>query len=57
MDELKAIKQYLIKNLYKGFIKASQVPFTVPILFIKKFNGSLRFYIDYRKLNNLTCKD
>ena len=57
MDELWAIKQYLIKNLYKGFIKASQAPFTALILFIKKYNGSLQFYINYYKLNSLTYKD
>jgi hypothetical protein len=24
---------------------------------VKKANSSLQFYIDFRKLNNLTCKD
>ena len=28
-----------------------------PVLFIKKANSSLQFYIDFRRLNNLTCKD
>ena len=27
------------------------------ILFTKKFNEGLRFYVDYRKLNTLTRKD
>ena len=39
--ELIAIKAYLVKNLDKGFIKTSQAPFTSPVLFIKKPNGSL----------------
>jgi Reverse transcriptase (RNA-dependent DNA polymerase) len=56
-DELRAVKQYLIENLHKGFIEASQAPFAAPILFVKKSDGSLRFCIDYRKLNNLTRKD
>jgi len=56
-DELRAVKQYLVENLHKGFIEASQAPFAAPILFIKKSDGSLRFCIDYRKLNNLTRKD
>jgi hypothetical protein len=47
----------LVKNLYKGFIKANQAPFTALILFIKKPNKGLRFYIDYYKLNSLTHKD
>ena len=27
------------------------------MLFVKKANGSLRFCVDFYKLNNLTCKD
>ena len=54
MEELKATKQYLTDNLYKGFIKLSQAPFTSPILFVRKANKSLRFCIDYRKLNTIT---
>jgi len=56
-DELRAVKQYLVENLHKGFIEASQAPFAAPILFVKKADGSLRFCIDYRKLNTLTRKD
>jgi hypothetical protein len=32
-------------------------PFLSPVLFIKKKDGSLRFYINYRQLNTLTKKD
>jgi transposase InsO family protein len=56
-EELQAVKQYIIENLHKGFIEASQAPFAAPILFVKKANGSLRFCIDYRKLNSMTRKD
>ena len=35
----------------------SQAPFVSPVLFVRKPNGSLRFCIDFRKLNNLTRKD
>lgn len=31
--------------------------FASPILFVKKADGKLRFYIDYCKLNRLTCND
>jgi hypothetical protein len=55
--KLEETKRYLIDNLYKGFIKPSQSPFALPILFIKFANSSLRFYIDYSKLNELTYKD
>jgi hypothetical protein len=55
--ELKVVKKYLVKNLDKGFIKPSQVLFIALVLFIKKLDGLLRFYIDYRKLNLLIKKD
>jgi hypothetical protein len=55
--ELEVVKKYLVNNLDKGFTEPSQVLFTVPILFIKKPNRSLWFYIDYRKLNLITKKD
>ena len=56
-EELEEVKRYLTDNLSKGFIEPSQAPFTSPILFVKKANSSLRFYIDFRKLNDLTYKD
>jgi len=46
--ELGKIREYLIKNLKKGFIKLSNSPFLLPVLFIKKKDNSLRFYINYR---------
>ena len=55
--ELKVIKKYLVKNLDKGFIELSQVPFIALILFVKKLDSLLYFYINYRKLNLFTKKD
>jgi hypothetical protein len=31
--------------------------FASPVLFVAKLNSSLRFYVDYHKLNSLTKKD
>ena len=55
--ELLTVKEYLLKNLYKGFIILSSSLFTSPILFVAKLNSRLYFYIDYYKLNSLTKKD
>jgi len=55
--ELGKMREYLIENLKKGFIKPSDSPFSSPVLFVKKKDGSLRFCIDYRQLNALTKKD
>jgi hypothetical protein len=56
-EELQAAKQYILENLHKGFIVPSQAPFAAPILFVRKSDGSLRFCVDYRKLNAITKKD
>lgn len=57
IPELETVKNYLLDNLSKGFIEPSTAPFAAPMLFVKKPSGGLRFYIDYRQLNNLTYKD
>jgi hypothetical protein len=43
--------------LSKGFIIISSVPHVVLILFVKKLNSRIYFYIDYRKLNTITKKN
>lgn len=55
--ELGEVKRYLEENLKKGWIVASQAPFASPTLFVQKPDGSLRFCVDYRKLNSITLKD
>jgi len=51
--KLQKIKKYLIKHLNKEFIFFSSASYISLILFIKKKDDSLRFCIDYRKLNAL----
>jgi hypothetical protein len=55
--ELEKMREYLVENLRKGFIKPSDSSYSSPVLFVKKKDGSLRFCIDYRQLNALTKKD
>jgi hypothetical protein len=43
--------------LTNGVIQASHSPFLSPVILVNKKDGSWRFYVDYRKLNNITMKD
>lgn len=56
-EELDLVRKFINENLSKGFITTSLAPFASPMLFVKKADGSLRFYVDYRKLNAITKKD
>ena len=51
--KLQKMKNYLIKHLNKSFISFSLISYASLILFIEKKNDSLRFCVDYRKLNAL----
>ena len=46
-EKLLVIQKYLNEHLEKGFIYPSQSLFALPVLFIKKPGGGLRFYINY----------
>jgi hypothetical protein len=47
LRELIALKEFLKKNLAKGFIQESKSPASAPILFALKKNSSLRLYVNY----------
>jgi len=51
--KLQKIKKYLEKNLKKKFITLSKALFASSILFVKKKDDSLRFCVNYWKLNAL----
>ncbi len=55
--KLQKMKNYLIKHLNKDFISSSSASYASLILFIEKKNDSLRFCVDYRKLNALIKRD
>ncbi len=55
--KLQKIKEYLEENLKKKFITFSKASFASSILFVEKKDDSLRFCVNYRKLNALIKRD
>jgi len=51
------VKQEVEKMLEKEIIEPGDGPWSSPIVLAKKKDGTLRFCIDYRKLNDVTLKD
>ena len=50
------MRKTLNELLNKGFIRTNSSLVGAPVLFVKK-KGGLRFYMDYRGLNDITRKD
>ena len=55
--KLKSLKAYIKNNLANSFIKPFKSLARACIFFDKKPDNSLRLYIDYQGLNNLTIKN
>ena len=51
------IKEEVDKMLKNGIIKKSEGPWSSPVVIVTKKDGSARFCIDYRKINNITITD
>lgn len=51
------IQEEVDKMLKQEVIESSASPWASPVVLVKKKDGSYRFCIDYRKLNDVTIKD
>jgi len=51
------IDKHVMQMLEMGVIKSSASPYASPVVLVKKSDNSIRFCVDYRKLNSVTVKD
>jgi len=56
-NKLAILKEYINKNLKRGFIKESTLRAKALVLFILKKDKGLQLVVDYRRLNNVIIKD
>ena len=56
-EKLNALWQYLKENMWKEFIRESQLSAEYSILFVSKLNESLRLCVNYKALNNIMIKN
>ena len=56
-DQAAVVKEYIDNMLGKGYIRPSISLYAAPVLIIKKPDGGLRIYVDYRALNTLTIRN
>lgn len=51
------VREHLKEMMEAGAIKASQSPYSSNAVIVRKKDGTIRFCVDFRKLNNKTIKD
>ena len=55
-SEQEALKEFIEKNLNTGFIQPTSSLHSVPVLFVKKKDGSLHLCVDFCSLNRISKK-
>lgn len=55
--ERHVIENQVSEMLERGVVQPSNSPWASPVVLVKKKDGSIRFCVDYRRLNKITRKD
>ena len=56
-NQFQEAKDHIRRLLDGGIIRESHSPYAVPIVLVRKKDGSLRLCVDYRRLNSKTVRD
>ena len=56
-EQATVVKKYINNIFRKGYIRPNILPYTALILIVKKPDGGLRVYVDYKTLNSLIIKN
>ena len=56
-NQLTEVKEHLQELLDKGVIRPSQSNYASPVVLVRKKNGALRMFVDYRQLNAKVRRD
>ena len=51
------VREHLQEMLNAGVTRNSESPFSSNVVIVREKDGTIRFCVDYRKLNNCTIKD
>ena len=55
---MRDIEQHQVKEMLRDeVIRPSTSPWASPVVMVKKKDGSMRFCVDFRKMNDATIKD
>ena len=57
LSQRDTVYQLLQEMLKRNVISPSKSPWASPVVLVKKKDGTIRFCVDYRKVNNVTTKD